>query len=134
MERNTDLTLKDLAEASRVPQRTIRYYISRGLLSGPVQRGRHAHYNQEHLLRLQAIQAQKDKGRSLAEMAGERTEMPTAPLRLMRQFTLAEDVVLYVADDASPWRKKLVFEAATRLSITLKSQKHTPQETEHRDE
>lgn len=48
-------TLDGLAQATGIPERTIRSYISRGLLPPPSGRGRAASYGPEHLERLQFI-------------------------------------------------------------------------------
>lgn len=118
------MTLGELATATGVPERTIRYYIARGLLQGPKQRGRHAHYTHQHLECLQEIAHLKHDGQSLATIAEEirGDGSPAIPSRSMRQIALAEDVLLYVADDASPWRKKLILDTAAHLSAALKRQ------------
>ena len=47
--------LDELAAAAGVSGRTVRYYVQRGLLPAPQFRGRDTAYDEEHLLRLQAI-------------------------------------------------------------------------------
>ena len=56
------LTIDELAAASRVPSRTIRFYQSRGALQAPEIRGRVAHYGQHHLERLKLIAQLSDRG------------------------------------------------------------------------
>jgi DNA-binding transcriptional MerR regulator len=56
------LTIDELAAASRVPSRTIRFYQSRGALQAPVIRGRVAHYGKHHLERLKLIAQLSDRG------------------------------------------------------------------------
>jgi DNA-binding transcriptional MerR regulator len=51
------LSLMDLAKETGIEPRTIRSYIERGLLPAAQSRGRGATYSQEHLARLQLIQA-----------------------------------------------------------------------------
>ena len=118
------MTLGELASGSGVPERTIRYYIARGLLQGPKQRGRLAHYTHQHLECLREISHLKQDGQSLATIAEEiRSDVaPAIPSRSMRQIALAEDVLLYVADEAPPWRKKLILDTAAHLSVALKRQ------------
>ena len=53
-------TLDELATETGLTPRTIRGYIERGLLAGPVTRGRGARYGERHLNRLLCIQAIKD--------------------------------------------------------------------------
>ncbi len=54
MKNQETLSIQDLADAAEVPVRTIRYYISEGILQGPEGRGKSASYSEEHLLRLKA--------------------------------------------------------------------------------
>jgi DNA-binding transcriptional MerR regulator len=49
------MTLADIAKASRVPARTIRFYIARGLLNGPLKASRSTVYRAEHVHRLRRI-------------------------------------------------------------------------------
>src|SRR6185503_5191336 len=48
-------TIEELADRAGVSVRTVRYYISQGLLAGPGSRGRAAAYGAEHLARLRLI-------------------------------------------------------------------------------
>lgn len=59
---DTTLTIDELAAASRVPSRTIRFYQSRGALQAPEIRGRVAHYGKQHLERLKLIAQLSDRG------------------------------------------------------------------------
>ena len=61
-------TLAELAEAAGIPARTIRFYIARGLLDGPLKAGRGAVYTAEHLARLEKIKTLQAEGRMLAEI------------------------------------------------------------------
>jgi DNA-binding transcriptional MerR regulator len=56
------LTIDELAAASRVPSRTIRFYQSRGALQHPEIRGRVAHYGNHHVERLKLIAQLSDRG------------------------------------------------------------------------
>jgi DNA-binding transcriptional MerR regulator len=62
-----ELTLADLAADTGIPERTIRFYIARGLLNGPVKAGRAAAYTPEHRKRLGKIKRLQADGRTLAE-------------------------------------------------------------------
>jgi DNA-binding transcriptional MerR regulator len=55
-------TIDELAAASRVPSRTIRFYQSRGALMPPEIRGRVAYYGDAHLERLKLIAQLQDRG------------------------------------------------------------------------
>jgi DNA-binding transcriptional MerR regulator len=50
-------SLKNLADATGIEERTVRSYIERGLLPGAQARGRAATYSNEHLSRLRIIQS-----------------------------------------------------------------------------
>jgi len=56
------ITIDELAVASRVPSRTIRFYQSRGALMAPEIRGRVAYYGKPHLERLSLIAQLQDRG------------------------------------------------------------------------
>ena len=66
---NASKTLAELSEESGIPARTIRFYIARGLLAGPVKSGRGAVYTAEHLERLEKIKQLQSQGKMLAEIA-----------------------------------------------------------------
>ncbi len=63
-----DLTLEELAEQVQVPVRTIRFYITEGLLPGPGTRGKGASYGEGHVLRLRLIRRLAEQHVPLAEM------------------------------------------------------------------
>lgn len=67
-ERVWELTIEELAERVAVPVRTIRFYITEGLLPGPGGRGKAAVYGEEHLLRLQLIRRLVDQHLPLKEI------------------------------------------------------------------
>lgn len=52
--------LDELARASGVSARTVRYYVQRGLLPAPDFRGKDSAYRHEHLVRLRAIRRLQD--------------------------------------------------------------------------
>ncbi len=118
-----DFTLSTLAAESRVPERTIRYYIARGLLSPPVRGGRGAFYTADHLDRLREIQQRQNEGLTLAEIerqgergaAGSRLPEPESWL----QYTLAPDVVVQVRTGAAPWRVRQIKSVLDRLTREL---------------
>ena len=61
-EETAQLTIDQLAAASRVPSRTIRFYQSRGALMNPEIRGRVAYYGKPHVERLKLIAQLQDRG------------------------------------------------------------------------
>jgi DNA-binding transcriptional MerR regulator len=114
------MTLAELSEASGVPARTIRFYISRGLLAGPAKAGRAAAYTNEHLSRLNEIKSLQAGGRMLAEIAqGE--ESPLSVATPWWRYGVSDDVVVSVRADVSPWRAKQIRAAVEELSRRLRS-------------
>ena len=77
-----DSTLAEIAEAAGLPARTVRFYISRGLLNGPVKGGRVAAYTAEHVGRLEQIKHLQAKGHTLSAigriLGGPSAEEPEA--------------------------------------------------------
>ncbi|MGH2514874.1 MAG: MerR family transcriptional regulator [Ktedonobacterales bacterium] len=63
-----ELSIEELAEATSVPVRTVRFYITEGLLPGPGSRGKAASYRQEHLARLRLIRLLVRQRLPLAEI------------------------------------------------------------------
>lgn len=69
VEKNKEWTLKELAEEAGVPERTIRFYISRGLVDPPLRGGRGAAYGEKHKERLELIRSMQAQGMMLAEIS-----------------------------------------------------------------
>jgi DNA-binding transcriptional MerR regulator len=109
------MTLAEVAEASGIPARTIRFYIARGLLSGPVKGGRSAAYTPAHLARLDRIKSLQAEGRTLADIArtlgGVSGESAVTSATPWWQHAIAEDVIVWVRAGAAPWRMKQVHDA-----------------------
>jgi DNA-binding transcriptional MerR regulator len=120
------LKIGDLESRSGVSRRTIRLYISRGLLAGPVKPGRDASYTVEHLDRLSEIKRMQGEGLTLKEIAHrlaggeERAELshPTS----YWSYNVAEDVTVMVRSGASPWRNKHIRKALARLAAELEGE------------
>lgn len=118
-----DLSLTELSERAGVPPRTIRFYIARGLVPGPIRSGRDAVYSSAHLRLLTRIKALQGKGMTLAEVgfalspdAGHR-DLPEPVTSL--EYELSKDVVVHVRGSIAPWRHKMIrsvlAEAAAKL-------------------
>lgn len=60
MEAETRYSLNELAEITGVEVRTVRWYISEGLLRGPESMGRNAYYTDYHRKRLETIRTLKE--------------------------------------------------------------------------
>ncbi|MGA3039554.1 MAG: helix-turn-helix domain-containing protein [Bryobacteraceae bacterium] len=116
-------TLAELAEESGIPARTIRFYIARGLLDGPVKAGRGAVYTAGHLARLEKIKALQAEGRMLAEIAHELDGGPPAESAAQPspwwQHAIQDDVIVWVRGDVGPWRMKQIRAAVDELASRL---------------
>jgi DNA-binding transcriptional MerR regulator len=115
-------TLVELAEESGIPARTIRFYISRGLLEGPVKAGRSAVYTSEHLARLERIKKLQTEGRMLTEIApllGMVQAAPASPPSAWWQHAIADDILVWTRADVSPWRLKQLRAAIADLEVRV---------------
>jgi DNA-binding transcriptional MerR regulator len=79
------ITIKELAELTGTPLRTVRYYISTGLLPSPLGRGRSASYSEEHLLRLRIIRQLVEQRVPLNEIRQSLVPMSEPELRELFQ-------------------------------------------------
>jgi DNA-binding transcriptional MerR regulator len=119
-----EMTLAELAEASGLAARTIRFYIARGLLDGPVKAGRGAAYTEEHLARLEKIKKLQAQGRMLSEIGrslagGTTPERYAAAPTAWWRHAIADDVVVLTRSDVSPWRTRQIREAIDELARSL---------------
>ncbi|MBP7705692.1 MAG: MerR family transcriptional regulator [Candidatus Aminicenantes bacterium] len=67
--RPKEWTLRELAAETGATERTIRFYISRGILPPPLRAGRGAAYGEEHRARIEDIRRLQAQGLTLAEVA-----------------------------------------------------------------
>ena len=118
------ISLNELAKQSGVPERTIRYYISRGLIPGPVRGGRGAEYTQQHLTGIQDVRQLQAAGMTLAEIeyefardAGDRR--PAIAPESWSLYRISPDVTVQVRDGLSPWRIKHLRSSIARLAAEL---------------
>lgn len=102
-------TMPDLEAESGVSARTIRYYISQGLLQPAYGRGPTAVYDADHLLRLRYIQRLKDE------------RMPLTQIRDHLNTLSPEDVAVALKVDLQPaaetWRH---YRLHNDLDITIR--------------
>ncbi len=120
------MTLVELAERSGVPGRTIRFYVSRGLLPGPVKAGRGATYGEEHLRRLREIAGLQAAGLTLGEIAGRLSGGRNGIERLEPaawwEYRVAADVSVHVRAGISPWRLRQIRKHVADMVSGLRKQ------------
>jgi len=132
-EQDKEWRLEELAEECGVPARTIRLYMSRGLLPAPLRGGRGARYGEVHVAQLNKIRELQKAGLSLNEirlrLAGVDRPVLTEPVPYWC-FVLDRDVTVHVRADASPWRLRQIraalrdFQKALQQTETEESQEH----------
>lgn len=119
------MTLADLEAAAGTPARTIRFYIARGLLKGPLKAGRGASYTAEHLARIEQIKALQNDGHTLTEIAylleGASAKKQSAAPTPWWQHAIDQDVVVWVRADVSPWRLKQIRDAIDKMASRLEA-------------
>ncbi len=113
-------TLPELAEEAGIPARTIRYYIARGLLPGPLMAGRGAIYEAQHLERLNEIRKLQREGRMLSEIAQDRSEKALPEPQAWWQYHVSDGIVVQVRADLAPWKVKKLRKALAELAPGLK--------------
>lgn len=102
-----NLTLKQLSEQSGIPERTIRFYIQKGLLPRPMGDRRGAFYTQDHLGELLRIRQWQEVGLSLdaiGDLLLAKRESPVSPSRpgsieVRSHLIIADGLELMVAAD-----------------------------------
>ena len=112
-----------------MPERTIRYYISRGLIPGPVRGGRGAEYTPEHLAGIQTVRQLQSAGMTLAEIEYEFARdagdhHPAIAPESWSMYRISPDVTVQVRDGLSPWRIKQLRSAIARLAAELANEDH----------
>jgi DNA-binding transcriptional MerR regulator len=117
------ISLTQLAKKCGVPERTIRYYITRGLIPGPVRGGRDAEYTQEHLAGIEAVRRMQALGLTLAEIEYKARKTPGNPQPVGPEswwlYPVSPDVTVQVRSGLSPWRVRRVKSAIARLAAEL---------------
>ena len=122
--------ITELEEETGIPPRTIRYYISRGLLAPAYGRGPSATYDLGHLLRLRLITRYKQERRPLGEIRERLGEMSDAdveaalgmqiapPTDTWRRIMLHPDIELHVRTPPAGANSE-AFNAAVELIVGL---------------
>ena len=115
-------TLAELSEETGLPARTIRYYISRGLIEGPEVAGRSAVYDCQHRDRLLEIRKLQSEGRMLAEIAPRVESIDFATPQVWQHYSFTDGVVMQVRSDIPPWRLKLIQRLIAEMATVLQQE------------
>ena len=107
LESATEYTIDELATATRVPSRTIRFYQSKGALPAPQIRGRVAYYGPEHIERLKLIGTLQDRGLRIRAIRDLLTQADKGELALNEWLGLEHELQEPWAND----RPRVVTEA-----------------------
>jgi len=116
-------TIDDICKLTGYSRRTIRYYVSEGLLKPPAGRGRGGFYYDSHLQRLLQIRALKDKGLRISEIQKITPEVQAsvepAPTReTWLRLPICSGIELHVREDLDAEKRKAV-EALLRIGKSL---------------
>jgi DNA-binding transcriptional MerR regulator len=119
-----EMKLNELADRAGVPARTIRLYITQGLLPGPLRAGRNAAYGAEHLDALAAIKEFQRQGLTLSQIrrkmaVAEEVEQPLAAPVQTWVYQVAPDVSVTIRGDTPPWRLRVIQKALVELQRAL---------------
>jgi DNA-binding transcriptional MerR regulator len=120
------LSLAELSAQAEVAPRTVRFYIAKGLLPGPLRVGREAAYGSVHLQLLKRIKSLQAKGMTLAEVSfalspgRDRRELGEPVVWL--KYQLADDVVVHVRSGVAPWRHKAIRNALAEVAAKLQDE------------
>lgn len=90
------MSIVDLATATGVSARAVRFYVQQGLLHPPLGRGRGSHYDPSHLERLKQILEFQQAGHSLEAIGkllrNEAVPQPQRPVRPARRAELSAEL------------------------------------------
>ncbi len=102
-ERRQKLTIESLARLVDVPVRTIRFYITEGLIPGPEGRGKATTYGREHLQRLRLVRRLADQRVPLADIRAQMEGLTLDEVNALLQEQVQRDAALdQVAQTESP--------------------------------
>ena len=113
-------SLEDVAQATGVTARTLRYYIAQKVLHPPWSMGRSAHYDQAHIDRVQEVVRLQKAGLSLQDLVIPPLQ-PTTTVKgvACEVFPLTEDVQVMVSGNLPAWRRHQLMKALGVLERNL---------------
>ncbi len=97
------LTIEELAESVGVPVRTVRFYITEGLIPGPGSRGKGVTYGEEHLAKLALVRRLADRRVPLSDIREQVSRLSLAEVRdLLEEEDLREAQLNQAEQSSSP--------------------------------
>jgi len=97
------LTIEELAESVDVSVRTVRFYITEGLIPGPGSRGKGATYGEEHLAKLALVRRLAERRVPLADIRKQVSRLSLAEVRdLLEEEDLREAQLNQAEQSSSP--------------------------------
>lgn len=120
-----EYTLQEIAEKTNTPNRTVRYYISKGLLPPPLRAGRDAAYTDTHIKLLEEIRIHKAQGYTLNEInrilsIGKIDKTLPEPT-LWQSYKVSDYVEVNVLSDIPPWHLKSILKNIKRMTQELQT-------------
>jgi len=96
-EQGQKLTVEMLAESVGVSVRTVRFYITRGLIPGPGARGKSATYGEEHLLKLRLVRRLSEQRVPLTDIREQMSGLSLEEVRSLLDEEIQRDEELQQA-------------------------------------
>jgi Ca-activated chloride channel family protein len=97
------LTIEELAESAGVSVRTVRFYITEGLIPGPGSRGKGATYGEEHLAKLALVRRLAQRRVPLTDIREQVSRLSLAEVRdLLEEEDLREAQLNQAEQSSSP--------------------------------
>src|SRR5438552_143127 len=103
----TDLNLQQFADQAGVTPRTVRYYISQGLLRAPTGLGPNARYTRGHLDRLRLIKRLQQEHQPLAEIRARLERLDDQQIAELASEIDVEPVTALAQPEPEPGAKAL---------------------------
>ena len=119
------MRLQELANLVRLAPRTIRFYITKGLLPPPTRVGREGYFDDGHVERLRQIERLQEQGRTLAQIGqvlvsdSDGEELPE-PRRAV-VYAVTDDVTVHIDASVSPQRHRQVRNALMAFSAAVQT-------------
>jgi DNA-binding transcriptional MerR regulator len=119
-EQGQKLSVEELAESVGVPVRTVRFYITQGLIPGPGARGKSATYGEEHLLRLRLVRRLSEQRVPLADIREQTSGLSLEEVRSLLEEEIRREKELQQAMSPEEYVSELLNRARSARRPTTK--------------